>query len=92
MRTEGLTNNYKNAEPNFLQSDNADNVGCVLAMPAFSHLLQEIVCTSDTQLKMTVSYLKDVSLLRSLIVAARTPDIDLHLQSERQLLNLIHAL
>ena len=40
---------------------------------------------------MTASYLKDVSLLLSLIVAARTSDIDLHLQSERQLLNLIHA-
>ena len=70
MRTEGLTNNYKKVEPNLLQSllsirkePTADNVECVLAMPAFSHLLQEVVCTSDTQLKMTVSYLKDVSLL-----------------------------
>ena len=55
MRTEGLTNNYKNVEPKLLQSllsiikePTVDNVECVLAMPAFSHLLQEIVCTSDT--------------------------------------------
>ena len=98
MRTDGLKNNYTNVEPNLFQSllsirkePTADNVECILDMPAFSHLLQEIVCTSDTQSKMTVSYLKDVSFLLSLIVAARTSDIDLHLQSERQLLNLIHA-
>ena len=41
---------------------------------------------------MTVAYLKDISILFSLIFSARTSVIELHLQSERQLLNLIHAL
>ena len=49
------------------------------------------VQVSDTQSQMTVTYLKDINILLSFIFAARTSNFNLHLQSERQLLNLIRA-
>ena len=40
---------------------------------------------------MTVMLLRDISLMLSFIAAARQSNIDLHLQCERQFLNLAHA-
>ena len=50
-----------------------------------------ITAVTETQLQMTVMYLDDINLLLSLIAAALTSNFNLYLQSECQLLNLIHA-
>ena len=57
----------------------------------FRKLEESIVKTTGTQSRMSLAYLKDVSLLFSLVTAARESDIDLHLEAERQMLNLIFA-
>ena len=63
----------------------------ILSSPAFSQLCNELTCVSGTQGKMTVEFLKDVSLVLSLISAARDNNFDLHLQAERQMILLTGA-
>ena len=63
----------------------------ILSSPAFSQLCNELTRVSGTQGKMTVEFLKDVSLVLSLISAARDNNFDLHLQAERQMILLTGA-
>ena len=95
MRTEDLTTNYKDLDYHLKESlinvrkhPSEKNVNQVLNMPKFSHLMAQIVEVSDTQSQMKVTYLKDINIPLPLVFAARTSNFDLHLQSERQLLNL----
>ena len=54
-------------------------------------LQKDITSVTSTQSQMTVTLLKDISLLLSLIDTACETNIDLHLQCERKFLKLAHA-
>ena len=60
-------------------------------MNEFQSLQKNVVSTSGTKSQMTLVYLKDISLLLSLVFAAREQNLDLHLPAEREILKLLHA-
>ena len=46
---------------------------------------------SGTQSQMTSLYLKDISLMLTLVSSARESNLEMHLEAEREFLNLVHA-
>ena len=99
FRIENVTSGYTDMDPDLKlkvqqlqQTPNAKTVNEVIACPAFEHPVEKILQTSeDSESQMTVRYLKDGSLLFSLISAVRERNICRHLQAERQLLKLYFA-
>ena len=61
-------------------------------MKQFQSLQETIVATTGTRSQMTLMYLKDISLLQSMVFAAREQNIDLHIQAEREFVIMAHGL
>ena len=68
-----------------------NKIDSILQMNEFQSPQKNIVSTSGTKSQMTLVYLKNISLLLSMVFAARGQNLDLHLQAEREILKLMHA-
>ena len=63
----------------------------ILQNNEFKTLLSEFKRTSDSRSKMTMQYLKDISLMLSIVSAVRESHFERHIQAERQFLKLVFA-
>ena len=63
----------------------------ILATNEFKCLLDEFRTVNNNRSKMTLEYLKDISLMLAILSAVREGKIDRHLQAERQFLKLVFA-
>ena len=98
MRTESITNIYDSIDEVLKQNlvklrRNIDisNVANILQLSEFKKLEKQLVDSNSPQSRVTVMLLKDLNLLLSFISVVRESDIELHVQCERQFLNLAHA-
>ena len=60
-------------------------------MDEFRGLKERIMSVSGTQSQMTSLYLKNISLMLTLVSSARESNLEMHLEAEREFLNLVHA-
>eukprot|EP00794_Sanderia_malayensis_P009432 gene9432-biopygen7559 len=97
-RVEDITSNYasmdKNLKEKLIELRKNPSPGAlekVLVLKSFHALKRQIMIESGTQAKMTVKYLKDISLMLALVSAVREKDFERHLQAERQMLKLVFA-
>ena len=64
----------------------------ILIHPRFEDLYTKLMSTNGgTEVRMTVSYLKDVSSMLALVAAVRDNNLELHLQAEREMLKHVFA-
>ena len=61
-------------------------------MDKFRGLKGSIMSASGTQSQTTSLYLKDISLMLTLVSSAREFNLGMHLTAEREFLNLVHAI
>ena len=97
-RIESITNSYSginsallNAVIDFRHAPSRNKIDSILQMNEFQSLQKNIVSTSGTKSQMTFVYLKDISLLLSMVFAAREQNLDLYLKAEREILKLLHV-
>ena len=97
-RVESLTSNYEEINSELLSelrelrcNPSADILERIVDMDEYQTLKTEIVKVNGTQSKMTLQYLKDVSLMLSFVAGARESDINLHLQAEEKILKMVFA-
>ena len=99
FRAEKITSGFSKIDPNLQKklprlrsAPSPETMEDVIVCPAFELLFQKIVQVEDgTECCMTVSYLKDFSLLLALVSAVRDKDLSRHLQAERVMLSLCFA-
>jgi len=99
LRIEGLTNNHSATSPDLLarlqklrQTPTYDNLNNVMESADFNALCGEVLSFADgTEGHLTVTYLKDVSLILALVSAVREGNFERHLQAERKMAGLCFA-
>ena len=99
FRTEKITSGFSEIDPNLKlklkqlsSAPSPDAMEDVMVCPALELLVQKIVQVEDgTESRMTISYLRDVSLLLALVSAVREKDLSRHMQAEREMLSLCFA-
>ena len=68
-----------------------ENLDQLMRLDLFNFLCDEMITTSDTQSKIIVEYIHDVSALLTLISSVREFSFERHLQAERNLLSQLFA-
>lgn len=63
----------------------------ILQSKEFQNFFEEFKATSDARSKMTMQYLRDISLMLSIVSAVRENKYDRHLEAEREFLKLVFA-
>jgi hypothetical protein len=103
FRAEKITSGFSEIDPNLkLKLQQLSSAPCpeameyvkyVMVCPALELLVQKIVQVEDgTESRMTISYLRDISLLLALVSAVREKDLSRHMQAEREMLKLCCAI
>ena len=97
FRAEKITSGFSEIDPNLKlkqlsSAPSPEAIEDVMVCPALELLVQKIVQVEDgTESRMTISYLRDVSLLLALVSAVREKDLSRHMQAEREMLSLCFA-
>ena len=100
FRAEKITSGFSEIDPNLklkLQqlssAPSPEAMEDVMVCPALELLVQKIVQVEDgTESRMTISYLRDVSLLLALVSAVREKYLSRHMQTEREMLSVSHLI
>ena len=95
---EEMTNGYKNIDQNLLEklkelrrNPARSVVDEILVTLEYQTLFSQFIKVTDSRPCMTMQYLKDVSLMLSIVSAVREGCFEHHLQAERQFLKLVFA-
>ena len=98
IRISELTDQYSLLDDELIENlktlrknPNNEIVETILSSESFNSLYQEFIVTTDSKSQMTLTYLKDTTVMLAIVSAVREGHIDLHLQAERQFLKLVSA-
>ena len=99
LRIENITNHHKETDETLLAylkdlrtNPSSSNIEKVLELPSFEKLCDDIMRYVDgTEENLTVTYLKDVSLMLTFVSAVREGKLSRHLEAEREMLSLTFA-
>ena len=97
-RFDEITGDYKNINPNLLEklkelrkNPSISLVDSITGSLEFRELISQFTEVSDSRSRMTMQYLRDVSLMLCIVSAVREGSFERHLQAERQFLKLVFA-
>ena len=99
LRVESITKNHREMNNELLsaiidlrRSPNASSLKYMMSLSSFNDLFQSMKCVeSKSEGEMTITYLKDVSSMLTMISAAREGNIQQHLEAEREMSSLVFA-
>ena len=98
VRISELTEQYTRLDADLLENlktlrrnPDATIVESILSSASFQALYENFTKSSGPKCDMTLTYLKDVSLMLAIVSAVREGCLERHLQAERQFLKLIFA-
>ena len=97
-RMENLTDDYRNIDETLLhnlkilrKTPSSEAVQQIMSSKEFLEFLSDFEATTDIRSTMTMQYLRDVSLMLTIVSAVREGHFDRHLEAERQFLKLVFA-
>ena len=97
-RVEDITNKFELIHPGFLsnlselrQRPSSKALVHVTKTKEYKEIVTAVLSTTTTRSQVVVNYLKDVSVMLTILSAVRTGNITQHPQAERQLLKFIFA-
>ena len=94
---ENLTDDYRNIDETLLHNlkifrkTPSEAVQQIMSSKEFLEFLSDFAATTDIRSTMTMHYLRDVSLMLTIVSAVREGNFDRHLEAERQFLKLVFA-